>query len=215
METDLVMDIRKKYGSAFDKVAIGKAAEEFRKGIGIDKPQFQFRFPVVTVLEKMGFQLFRGTFEDPAQSGLIAVDSSLPDENPIYEKDRAVFVNKNDSIQHQRFTIAHELAHYIFDYDESVDATYYKSYLTSEADDEVEKRANRFAAELLMPAKRFREEYDKYVGAQGELFSLPSTISHLSELFNVPAKSVRFRLSETQCKNPQNGRVFTNEQLQC
>lgn len=212
MATELTMDIRKQYGKTFDPVKIRNAAEDFRAKAGIDDKEFQFRFPVVTVLGGMGFQLMRGTFRDPTVSGLLAVDSSLPEKNPIYKTDRAVFVNRKDSVQHQRFTIAHELAHYIFDYDESNKATYYRYYKTSEANnDEEEIRANRFAAELLMPYTQFRQKYEEYVAEQKGSFSLPSTISHLSKLFDVPAKAVQFRLVETKCKNPITKEFFTND----
>ena len=176
MLIETISNIRKSYsGDPRDIAQIQAAAQALINDLDITEKEPPF--PVVSVLQKMGFQLLRGGFKNPSQSGLIVVDSSLPEFNPVFEKDRVVLVNRNDSVAHQRFTIAHEIAHYIFDYDERTQPTYYKSYLTTETESDVEWRANRFAAELLMPVQRFRQEFDKCKKEQGTLFSLPATSS--------------------------------------
>lgn len=203
MLIETISNIRKNYSSdPRDIKQIQTAAEMLLHDLEITDKQYPF--PVVSVLKKMGFQLLRGSFKDPFQSGLIAVDSSLPEQNPAFTADRIVLVNKNDSVAHQRFTIAHEIAHYIFDYDERTQPIYYKSYLTTETESDVEWRANRFAAELLMPTKHFRDEYNKFAKEQGELFSLPATITYLCKMFDVPAKAVQLRFDEVGCQIPTN-----------
>lgn len=203
MLRNAILHIRENYTDASNVEQIQAAANYLLEALGPNVAKYPL--PVVTVLEKMGFQLFRGTFDNPDQSGIIMVDSSLPEQNKLFETDRAVVVNRNDSVAHQRFTVAHEIAHYIFDYDERTQPTYRKAYLTTEHEDAVEKRANRFAAELLMPADRFVAEYKKCSSAQGNAFSLPSTITHLCKAFGVPAKAVQLRLDETNCMNAEQG----------
>ena len=161
--------------------------------------KYPYPLPVVSLLSRLGFSLFRTTFEKREQSGLIVVDSALPEKNKVFKTNRAVLVNREDSVAHQRFTIAHEIAHYIFDYDEATQPVYYKPYFTTEKEDEVELRANRFAAELLMPTKDFCAEFEQYKADNSELFSLPNAISHLAKRFDVPTTAVDLRLGETKC----------------
>ena len=161
--------------------------------------KYPYPLPVVSLLSRLGFSLFRTTFEKREQSGLIVVDSALPEKSKVFKTNRAVLVNREDSVAHQRFTIAHEIAHYIFDYDEATQPVYYKPYFTTEKEDEVELRANRFAAELLMPTKDFCAEFKKYKEDNLDLFSLPNAISYLAEQFDVPATAVKRRLGETGC----------------
>lgn len=195
-----IAEIREKYGnvSANEPQRIAEAAE-----LLLDKMNFsaeeKYPLPVVKLLNEMGFGLYLATFKKPEQSGIIAVDSSLPEKNSIFKGDRVVLVNREDSSAHQRFTIAHEIAHYIFDFDERVQPTYYKAYLTTEKTDDIELRANRFAAELLMPKKDFKKRFEQIKENQGAFFSMVDTITSLCEYFGVPATAVTKRIEETGC----------------
>lgn len=52
------------------------------------------------------------------------------------------------NIGHKRFALAHELAHYLFDFDETKDLVYYNTYFAKEEEkSEIELRANAFVAE--------------------------------------------------------------------
>lgn len=66
-------------------------------------------------------------------------------------------VNKRNSRQRQRFTVAHEIAHYLLHIEEIgreiTDDTFYRSELS----DEREREANRLAAEILMPWSLIRK----------------------------------------------------------
>ena len=196
----IISDIRAEYGNvkADDVEEIQSAVESLfnRLKLPMDKPA---PLPVVRVLQLLGFELFRVNFPNPKQSGLIAVDSSLPEKYKVFKSDRVVLVNGNDNLGHQRFTIAHELSHYIFDYDEAKVATYYKSYFTDDPVVEEERRANRFAAELLMPTESFKKAFNKIKKEQGEAFSLPATITSLMQTFGVSSTAVSLRLKETKC----------------
>jgi predicted transcriptional regulator len=73
----------------------------------------------------------------------------------------AIAVNALHSPKRQRFTVAHEIAHFILHRDligprgEVVDDAMYRSSLS----DTLERQANRLAAEILMPAQLIRELY--------------------------------------------------------
>lgn len=200
MYQDTIAEIRKSYGDihATDAEKIQKAVEMLLEKLTSDG-KISYPLPVVHLLKQMGFGLFRTNFKNPNQSGLIAVDSSLPEKNKLFKTDRIILINSQDSTAHQRFTIAHELAHYIFHFDEATKPTYYKAYLTSEKSDDAELLANRFAAELLMPTNEFKKVFDQCKTEQGERFSLSNTITHLKEYFDAPVTAVNLRLKETGC----------------
>lgn len=196
----VITTIRKKYSNVEydDTETMKQLVQELTRGLGIE-PTKERPFPVVYMLNKMGFELFRSSFKNDKQSGLIAIDSSLPQQNPIFNTDRVVVVNRNDSTAHQRFTIAHEIAHYLFDFDEEKEPVYYDSYIPQDSKSLKELRANKFAAELLMPAKIFKKSYQELRQQQGDMYSLSDTITQLSKMFDAPATAIRLRLQETGC----------------
>lgn len=202
----VISSIRKAYGDASlnDASDIQKAAELLLTELH-SANQRVYPVPVVSLLSEMGFDLFRTFFKNHNQSGLVAVDSSLPEKNKAFRTNRIVLVNRKDSPAQQRFAIAHEIAHYIFDYDEAALATYYKAYLTTEKNDAIELRANRFAAELLMPTNDFKARFNVYKADQKADFSLPDVITSLSQYFDVPAAAVQRRLEETGCVDQSKG----------
>ena len=132
---------------------------------------------------------------------MIAIDHSL---NELFETDKIIVVNKKDSNEHKRFTIAHELAHYLFDADHNQD--YYNTYQTNEsswsADMEHTNReavANYFAANLLMPSLDFRKKYNKLLQEYGNTMTGKLQItSQLSSFFGVPKTAVQIRYKELQ-----------------
>ena len=68
-----------------------------------------------------------------------------------------VTLNSRDSARRRRFTLAHEIAHFVLHRDligdGITDSGLYRSSLT----DEIERQANRYAADLLMPAAKVRQ----------------------------------------------------------
>jgi len=95
-----------------------------------------------------------------------------------------VGVNAQHHVNRQRFTIAHEIAHYILHRDpkkEFVDETFARR---SSGGDKVEREADEFAAELLMPEQDIRKAIE-----QGR-----TSFQELATLFRVSALAIRFRV---------------------
>lgn len=69
-----------------------------------------------------------------------------------------IYVNSNDSQEEQRFTLAHEIGHYWLHRDDDGEFGYveYRDELSTRGTDPVERWANSFAAELIMPASYIR-----------------------------------------------------------
>lgn len=68
------------------------------------------------------------------------------------EETPTIYVNEKDGPQRQRFTVAHELGHFIT-HREDAEIAYVdnRDELASSGTDPLERRCNAFAAELLMP----------------------------------------------------------------
>ena len=94
-----------------------------------------------------------------------------------------IFVNKFENERRQRFTIAHELGHFVLHKDKSItskDIIFFRDENTNIE----EQEANNFASELLMPERKIRE-YIK----EGY-----NTISLLADKFCLSTPAVRYRL---------------------
>ena len=113
------------------------------------------------------------------------------------EGDRAVIlVNRNESSVRQRFSVAHELGHYILHQGSSVFVdrrVRFRDSTSSTGTNREEVQANRFAAALLMPESLVLKE----VHARRQRRFLPTDeelIQELADLFDVSTHAIEFRL---------------------
>lgn len=149
---------------------------------------------IIEICNSMGFSVFQQDLPKEI-CGYIAIDGELKDR---FDTDRIISVNRNESSKRRRFTVAHELGHFLFDFDPNK-IQFYNAFEHdhNESEEENEKLANRFAAELLMPADKFRKEYNrifrKYNGSSEQLYE---TVQELSDLFLVPPKAVEMRIKK-------------------
>ena len=108
----------------------------------------------------------------------------------------AIYVNKRDSHVRQRFTLAHEVAHFVLHRDlidsEVVDRAMYRSDLSTSH----ETQANRLAADILMPGHLLRRE-----------FAATNDIAALARRFDVSTAAMEIRLKSLrlieQAPNPR------------
>ena len=107
----------------------------------------------------------------------------------VLKKDPAgvwtVLYNEGQSYVRSRFTIAHELAHFCLhrgNRDNFEDDVFFRT----ESSDWMEKEANRFAGELLMPRDEFKKAVDQGI----------TNIDELARRFAVSTYAVRVRAKE-------------------
>lgn len=148
--------------------------------------------PIIEILTKMGFKIFQSDLEPDGLSAYIAVDPKFED---VFGSNKITCVHIKDNIGHKTFALAHELAHYLFDFREDKNLYYYDTYFPKEYEDNLEEqRANKFAANLLMPEELFRKEFDKCK----ELQSKVEIVSELGKSFHVSPTAVLRRFKELE-----------------
>ncbi len=127
--------------------------------------------PLEIVAGKLGFEA-------------VAFDGRPDVSGAIDHKNRRIFVNKNESLVRQRFTLAHEIGHAVLHKAEDrVD--YRRTMATSE--DPKEREANRFASELLMPTDLFRKAFKE---RNGDIFRLASYFAVSTDAAGYKAKNL-------------------------
>lgn len=105
-----------------------------------------------------------------------------------------IMVNKDHHIHRQRFSIAHEIGHYVLHKPNGIHVdkqTFYRNSKSSEGLDEIEIDANRFAAEILMPTELVNFHLNKYIDV---IDSNEDVVYELSKLFLVSTTSISFHL---------------------
>jgi len=129
--------------------------------------------------------------------------------NPVDDK-TTIIINNDEPEFRQRFSLAHEIAHYIYDidfneYSEIEDTV---THFRKMSKDPIERRADKYAEKILMPAKIFREKAKEQKEAL-----LPNTgksigykniykiVITLSSMFNVSKPAIIYRLHSLKIIN--------------
>lgn len=152
--------------------------------------------PIINITKKFGFSTFASDNMEKNISGYIFVGGTTKD---IYQNDKVILVNAKEAYQHQRFVIAHELAHYVMEClgnkkFESGDLLFKQTYPKENHDSKQEKLADRFAAELLMPSALFCKQYLKAMEESD--CNKAYTVTYLSTFFDTKKSSVERRIAE-------------------
>jgi IrrE N-terminal-like domain len=118
----------------------------------------------------------------PKISGLIKPSAEAPAGFEIR-------VNKYESPERQRFTVAHEIAHFLLHRTDIgagvVDSIMYRSNLTSRKETE----ANRLAADIVMPASAVSLELERLGGRRTD-----DVVEELAAMFRVSIPAMKIRL---------------------
>lgn len=101
---------------------------------------------VVDIAHEMGIKVYKSNIWPDHISGLIRKDNKRGGESGY-----AIFTNARHLKERRRFTIAHELGHYVLHYDKIGDGITDDALYRSKLGNPFERQANRFAANLLMP----------------------------------------------------------------
>jgi predicted transcriptional regulator len=146
----------------------------------IRKHQKSAPVQTIPIAEALGLSVYRVTSWPDATSGMIARDPERGGTSGF-----AIYVNAKHSEVRRRFTIAHELAHFVLHRDLIGDGITEDALYRSHLSDAVEQEANGLAAEILMPKHLVREL------VRGGMRGIPE----LARKFNVSHQAMEFRLT--------------------
>ena len=121
---------------------------------------------------------------------------------PMTGRERAyIILNANKPLINQIFTAAHEFYHYVMDYQKFKETPYICDF--GMLKDVNEKRASRFAAEILLPEEALSREVNDCVRAMNltnlkamDFTSFATLILFLTVKYQMPLKAVIYRLAE-------------------
>ena len=134
--------------------------------------------------------------------GVEVIEESFPDDiSGALHRGReqsVIAVNKGHHENRQRFTIAHELGHYLlhadspayYDHEHQV-GVHFRASTAAGNWDVKEVEANRFAAELLMPRRMIIEAIQRSGAAEA---------STLAKLFEVSEEAMTYRLADIRIR---------------
>lgn len=165
-----------------NRQAIHKRAVDLLAEHGITEPPV----PVERIAVSRGAQIV-GSAAEWSESGFLLRD----------DKRVIIGVNSRNSPRRQRFSIAHEIGHWLLHdgqkliVDQSVMLINKRDHISSQATHIQEIEANQFAAEMLMP-KAFIAQALEYM--ESNLTSRDEFISALAQQFDVSAEAMGFRL---------------------
>lgn len=141
-------------------------------------------FDIVKLVKKLSIKLIPDVFSDDVSGYFV-----MKDGHPVISYDSTA------SPTRIRFTIAHEMGHYILHSKSQpifVDKTpkvFYRNSASASGEILKEREANAFAAALLMPKALVLEELNKVN------FDAVEAVQSLAKKFNVSDQAMSFRLS--------------------
>ena len=100
-------------------------------------------------------------------------------------------VNRHDPSKRQRFTVAHELAHFLLHRDQIANGITDDVLYRSSLSDRREAQANRLAADILMPDEMVSEAIE-----DARLKGVGDLLLYLAEQFDVSEGAMRIRLEQ-------------------
>lgn len=167
----------------YSRVTPAKLAEKTLEEIKNKYGEIKFPIDPFKLLKDSGVLISFSDFEK--LEGII-----LNDEDDI----TIVGINRLRPWSRQRFTAAHEHCHFIKDLKKNKNEVNTIECLSG-SNDEIEKFADKYASELLMPKYKLEELCDQYKNENG--FVDFDSIIYISEFFGVSFESCVFRIAYT------------------
>lgn len=139
----------------------------------------------IKLAKSLGFNVGETTILKPNEDGFIIV----------YQGYKTIGVNKKRSLEDKRFTIAHELGHFVLHEKTLQDKMMMREHIDVKAENSEEDEADFFAACILMPERSFKKQAEELRNAKVKESDI---IAVLRILFKVPEESISRRLQEVE-----------------
>ena len=158
--------------------------EELTDAILRKNDSFIAGFDVNKLAKKLNVKIVKKIL-NPDVSGLFVMSKDIP----------IITYNNTESRERQRFTVAHELGHFILHSKEvpifidKMPKVMFRNSASSSGKLHHEREANAFAASLLMPRELVKDEIDRVS------INLSNPIKTLAKTFKVSEQAMSFRLA--------------------
>lgn len=146
---------------------------------------------VIEVAKKLGFVVGNAGLSEDVD-GFIIVDENKGNILGI-DTNKLIGVNASKELAWKRFIIAHEIGHYVLHYDKEKDNGMYAHREHKKGKNEIENEADFFAANLLMPRKKF---INRYRELKKKDLSMDEIILLLADKFTVTQPMTKRRFKE-------------------
>lgn len=133
---------------------------------------------LIPLAEALGVKVYEAAWPDSV-SGKIQRDQARGGPSGY-----AIYVKKDHPPRRKRFTIAHELAHYVLHEEAIGDGVFDDALYRSGLSNTQETQANSLAADILMPWRHLRGFVDKY----------GDDVARLADAFNVSRNAMSIRI---------------------
>ncbi|MBB3701251.1 ImmA/IrrE family metallo-endopeptidase [Flammeovirga yaeyamensis] len=161
---------------------IEEKADELLKQFNIERAHVN----VEKIIKDLGIHIEYGEIGDTVSGFLLSKDG----------KD-TIAVNHSQSEERQRFTLAHELGHFLFhrkgQYDDIfISNIHFRNEKSSTGEHRKEREANSFAAAILMPEQFIENEIEKI--ELNNIQSVEAIVKSLAKTFKVSEVAMTYRL---------------------
>lgn len=154
----------------------------------LESQNLTYPINIIQIAADNGIKVFTSALNENT-SGMILISPTTINN---YGTKKLILVNYNDCDARQRFSIAHELAHYFLHYNGTA---YFANRSINGVSSKEEKEADTFAAELLMPNKLVRQEFDNYThNSSSKIITRDMVINNIKNKFLVSYDAARIRL---------------------
>lgn len=142
--------------------------------------QSEFPIKVGAIAKSFGIEVKKATL-NPGISG------EIKEVNGVC----IIRINRHDVKERQRFTLAHEIAHFLLHRDKIGDGITDDILYRSKLSDDMEAQANRLAADIIMPWDLIQRNLETYVDHKPE-----KKIELLAEAAEVSTTAIKIRLGK-------------------
>ncbi|QMV42666.1 ImmA/IrrE family metallo-endopeptidase [Cohnella cholangitidis] len=150
--------------------------------------------PIRNIAKELGISVIDEDFSDSDISGMLFRDEE--------ENINIIGVNSSHSKNRQRFTIAHEVGHFLLHkgetthFDRGAFRVNYRNSLSSTATNKEEIEANTFAAAILMPEHFIIPAIEQKLSDGLDISDDINEIGEIAELFRVSPQALYIRLGK-------------------
>lgn len=157
----------------------------------IEDHQRALPIEAVNIAEALGLTVHRTTnWDDEGNSGVSG--KIVRDRQRGGKSGYAIYVNGAHSLARRRFTIAHEIAHFILHREHIGDGIFGEALYKSDLQSDLEASANRLAARILMPMHLLEKKFNELPSD----FSSERIIAILADDFKVSREVMTYRLGD-------------------